>query len=167
MVHFNFMAVIVAALVTMPVGFIWYNPKVFGNTWMKEIGVTDVEKMKGSISMVTIFGLTIVFSFVLSTGLLQVCVHQFGLSSILQGLTVTETSKVELLLDGNQVDWLNRFRTFKHGALHGFLGSVFYALPVLGINAMFERRSFKYIFIHAGYWAISMSIMGGILSAWK
>ncbi len=167
MVHFNLMAVIVAALVTMPVGFIWYNPKVFGNTWMKEIGVTDVEKMKGSISMVTIFGLTIVFSFVLSTGLLQVCVHQFGLSSILQGLTVTETSKVELLLDGNQVDWLNRFRTFKHGALHGFIGSIFYALPVLGINALFERRSFKYIFIHAGYWAISMSIMGGILSAWK
>lgn len=167
MVHFNLMAVIVAALVTMPVGFIWYNPKVFGNTWMKEIGVTDVEKMKGSISMVTIFGLTIVFSFVLSTGLLQVCVHQFGLSSILQGLTVTETSKVELLLDGNQVDWLNRFRTFKHGALHGFIGSIFYALPILGINALFERRSFKYIFIHAGYWAISMSIMGGILSAWK
>lgn len=167
MVHFNLMAVIVAALVTMPIGFIWYNPKVFGNTWMKEIGVTDVEKMKGSISMVTIFGLTIVFSFVLSIGLLQVCVHQFGLSSILQGLTVTETSRVELLLDGNQVDWLNRFRTFKHGALHGFIGSIFYALPVLGINALFERRSFKYIFIHAGYWAISMSIMGGILSAWK
>ncbi len=166
MVHFNLMAVIVAALVTMPVGFIWYSPKVFGNAWMKEIGVTDPESMKEGVSMAKVFGTTILLSFFLSTGMLQVCVHQFGLTSILQGLKVTETSSVELLLDGNQVDWLNRFRTFKHGALHGFLGSIFYALPVLGINAMFERRSYKYIFIHAGYWAISMTIMGGILSAW-
>lgn len=36
----NFVAIIVAALVPMIIGFIWYHPKVFGNTWMQVAGMT-------------------------------------------------------------------------------------------------------------------------------
>ncbi len=166
MMQFNFLAVIVAALVCMPVGFIWYNPKVFGNAWMREIGVSDPEKMKEGVNMFKIFGLTLLFSFILAMGMMSVSVHQTGLNSLLQGQPVTKTSTVQLLLDGKPIDWLNSFRTFKHGALHGFLGSIFYALPLIGTQAVYERRSFKYIFIHVGYWAITMILMGGILSVW-
>ena len=35
----NFLAILLAALSTLVVGFIWYNPKVFGTIWMKETGV--------------------------------------------------------------------------------------------------------------------------------
>ena len=38
---FNPIAVIVAALSTFIVGFIWYNPKVFGTIWMQESGMTE------------------------------------------------------------------------------------------------------------------------------
>lgn len=43
----NFLALLVAAISTLVVGFIWYNPKVFGTIWMKESGMTE-EKMKGA-----------------------------------------------------------------------------------------------------------------------
>jgi hypothetical protein len=36
-------------------------------------------------------------------------------------------------------------------------------LPILSINAMFERKGFKYIAINAGYWIITLGLMGGII----
>ncbi len=164
---FNLWAILVATLATLPIGFIWYNEKTFGGIWMKEIGVTDPEQMKEGVSMVKIFGLQLLFAFLISTSMVPSVIHQMGIGSILQGLTVTKDSKIELLLDGQAIDWMNRFRTFKHGAFHGFLMSIFVALPLIGTNAVFEKRSFKYIFIHVGYWAVCLSVMGGIICAWK
>jgi hypothetical protein len=60
----NWIALLLASLSTLVVGFIWYNPKVFGNIWMKESGMTE-EKMKGS-NMVMIFGLSIIYAFFIS-----------------------------------------------------------------------------------------------------
>jgi hypothetical protein len=54
---FNFYAVLVSALVKLLVGFVWYNPKVFGTIWMNETGMTE-EKAKQS-NMLKVFGLTI------------------------------------------------------------------------------------------------------------
>ncbi len=36
--HVNYGAVIVAAIVNMVIGFIWYSPGVFGKTWMSLTG---------------------------------------------------------------------------------------------------------------------------------
>src|SRR5262245_48460798 len=60
--HTNWLAVLVAALASLPVGFIWYNPKVFGTAWMKAAGV-DMNASK-SANMPLIFGLTILMSMV-------------------------------------------------------------------------------------------------------
>jgi hypothetical protein len=60
----------------------------------------------------------------------------------------------------------NEFRTFKHGLLHGVISAISIALPILGIVALFERKSAKYIFIHLGYWVITLGIMGGIICAY-
>jgi hypothetical protein len=59
----------------------------------------------------------------------------------------------------------SNFRTFKHGAFHGVLMSIFMVLPTIGINAIFERKSFKYVFVHLGYWAITMGLMAGFICA--
>lgn len=59
----------------------------------------------------------------------------------------------------------NNFRTFKHGAFHGTIGGFFFATPVLCINALFERKSFIYIAINAGYWIITLALMGGVICA--
>ena len=60
----------------------------------------------------------------------------------------------------------SQFRTFKHGAFHGLLYGVFLGLPLIGVNALYDRKSGKYILINAGYWVAVMTVMGGIISAW-
>ena len=52
---------------------------------------------------------------------------------------------------------------WQHGAFHGLMASIFMGIPTFAVIAMFESRSIKYILIHAGYWMISFTIMGGIL----
>ena len=59
------------------------------------------------------------------------------------------------------------FHTFRHGAFHGALAGLTFALPILGIPALFERRSMTYILIHAGYWVLTLALMGGVLCLWR
>ena len=54
----NFLAVLVAALSSFVVGFVWYNPKIFGTIWMNETGMTEEKAKQGN--MAKIFGLTFV-----------------------------------------------------------------------------------------------------------
>jgi UDP-N-acetylmuramyl pentapeptide phosphotransferase/UDP-N-acetylglucosamine-1-phosphate transferase len=67
----NFLILLAAALIPMVMGFIWYNPKTLGNAWMKAADVTE-EKMKGA-NMALIFGLSFVFSIMLSTAVYLYC----------------------------------------------------------------------------------------------
>ena len=60
----------------------------------------------------------------------------------------------------------DKFRTFKHGALHGSMVGIFIALPILVTNGLFETKSWKYGLINAFYWIITLGIMGGILCQW-
>jgi len=46
------------------------------------------------------------------------------------------------------------------------MAGILFALPILATNAMFERKSFKYIAINAGYWIITIGLMGGVISQW-
>lgn len=157
--YFNPLAMLVAALSALVVGFIWYNPKVFGKAWQQASGITD-EQIKGG-NMAKIFGLAFIFAFLLSTALPGIVTHQMGVFSLAQGELGMLPSYDAFLLD-----YGNEFRTFKHGVFHGVLTGIFIALPILGINALFERKSAKYIFINAGYWIVTLGLMGGILCGW-
>jgi len=157
----NFLALLAAACSTLVVGFIWYNPKVFGNAWMRESGMTE-EKMKGA-NMALTFGVSILYAFFISFILQMLTIHQFGAIGMVGGdPTIAKPSYVEFM-----ADYGSAFRTFKHGALHGFMTGLFLALPIIGVGALYERRSFKYVLIAGGYWVVSMMIMGGIICAWQ
>jgi hypothetical protein len=45
--------------------------------------------------------------------------------------------------------------------------TLFVVLPTLGTNALFEQKNWKYILINVGYWALTLSVMGGIISLWR
>lgn len=161
---FNIIAVLVAALVPMALGFIWYNPKTpMGATWMKETGMTE-EKMQGS-NMAVIFGLSLLFAFMLAFSLGGIVVHQAAAGSLLFG----EPEGSEIMKAGNSFLDLTKdsFRTFKHGALHGTVMGIFVVLPLFATNAMFERKSWKLTWVNVGYWTISLAIMGGIICVWQ
>lgn len=155
----NFIAFFVAALVTLVVGFIWYHPKVFGTIWMKEAGLTPEALEKGN--MLKIFGLTYVFSLMITMMLMSLTIHQSGALGMIGGPPMIESAKPSFA--AFMADYGTAFRTFKHGALHGFMTGLFFALPIVGINSLFERKSWKYIFINAGYWVLTLALMGGII----
>ena len=149
----NFLILFATALIPLVIGFIWYNPKVFGNAWMKAADMTE-EKMKGA-NMGIVFGLSYLFSILLGSALMGIVIHQWGVFSLLGG-------NPEALTTGVAADFMaeygTNFRTFKHGLLHGII-----ALPILATNAMFERKGFKYIAVNAGYWIVTMGLMGGVI----
>lgn len=157
----NFLSLFLAALSTLVVGFIWYNPKVFGTIWMKESGTTE-DKIK-SANMVKIFGLAIIYAFLISFILQMLVIHQFGALGMVGGDATIAKPSYEAFM----ADYGTNFRTFKHGALHGFMSGLLLVLPVIGTNALFERRSFKYTLVTGGYWIVSFTIMGGIICAMK
>ena len=159
----NFKAIFVAAFSSFIVGFIWYNPKVFGTIWMNEIGMTE-EKARQS-SMLKVFGLTFVFSFMLAFIMPTFVIHQFGALGMIGGPSEVEKAMPSYLAFLS--DYGNVFRTFKHGALHGSMIGLFVALPVIATNCLFEQKSFKYAAITSGYWLIVMTIMGAIICGWK
>lgn len=63
----NWIAVAIAAVSTLVIGFIWYNPKVFGTAWMKSVGMTTEDASKGN--MPVIFGLSLILGAVIAFNL--------------------------------------------------------------------------------------------------
>lgn len=160
--EFNLVTTAVAAIIPLIMGFLWYGPMLFKKAWMKEVGFND-DSMKGA-NMALIFGLSYVLSFLLAFILQTVVIHQFGVSSSLMKSGESALSGVDLAyFQDFMTTYGDRFRTFGHGALHGAMVGLFIALPIMGTNAMFERKSFKYVLINVGYWTITLALMGGIL----
>ena len=58
-------------------------------------------------------------------------------------------------------------QTFVHGAFHGLMSCVIYALPLMIIHYMYQRKSLKLILIDGGYALAFFALMGGVLGALK
>jgi hypothetical protein len=67
-VHLNYVAVVVAALVPMILGMVWYAPAVFGNAWMQLIGKKPEDLRKDGMAQAyaMMFVAALVLSFVLA-----------------------------------------------------------------------------------------------------
>jgi len=155
---------LLTALIPMVVGFVYYSPPVAGNAWMKTNGFTT-EDLEGG-NMALILGLCYVLALLLTFPLWQLVVHQtgvYGTLAMIDGFGV-EGSEIETYYQNFMAMHGDNHRTFGHGALHGgFMGGLGIALPIIGINSLFERRGWKYIAIHTVYWVITLALMGGVL----
>lgn len=142
-VNINWIALVVAALSTLVVGFLWYGP-LFGKAWMKETGMTEEKAKQGSMPL------------------------RLGLSVVLAFVAVVFIYMTSVVTGGepNDPHGQEKFLTFGHGVAHGIVVSLFIVLPALVTNAMYEQKSFKYMLINVGYWVVSFAIMGGIVNAW-
>ncbi len=161
----NFPILLLAAITPLVLGFIWYNPKVLGKAWMDACGLNE-EKLKGA-NMGLIFGLTFFLSLLAAMAIQFMVIHQLHLGSIVQGMPGLDdpNSEPSRFVSSAMEKYGTNFRTFKHGALHGTIGGIFLALPIIAINALFERKRFKYVAINSGFWILCMAIMGGIICA--
>lgn len=165
MIQLNFPVIALSALIPLVIGFIWYNPKVFGTAWMHATGVTPEDGKK--MNMAVVFGVTYLLGIFFGTALSFLTIHQFGvMSTLLNEPGFKETgSEMNNYFTDFMTKYGHNFRTFKHGALHGTIGGITLALPMIAINAMFERKGFKYIAINTGYWIVCMALMGGVVCA--
>lgn len=161
----NYLVYLGAALVPPIFGAIWYNPKVFGNAWLKASGLTE-ERARGA-NIPLIMGLLLLFSFLVTMALAQYAIHQqatlnlFMMHPDIGNPNAEVTNYVQNFLS----TYGDMHRGFGHGALHGVLIGLFLSLPFIATGALFERRGFKYIAIHVGYWIVCCALMGGILCA--
>lgn len=159
----NFYMYFVAALIPMIIGATYYHPKVFGNAWMKSNGFT-LESLQGG-NMPVIMGTAYLLSCVLALGLTGAVIHQINIPSLMMPEVMESGSAIQQEVSAFMAKYGDRHRTFTHGLAHGLASALFFALPVIGINAAFERRGWKYVLIHLGYWIITLMLMGGLLSA--
>jgi hypothetical protein len=156
----NYWLILATGIIPIIIGFLWYNPSIMGKKWMETVGITE-ESMKGA-NMPLIFILSYVFGCMLSLALHTAVIHQMGFNSVMDGDKTPETLGY---MKNFFETYGTRFRTFKHGVFHGVITAIFIALPVIGVNALWNKKSAKYIFIHVGYWVICMGLIGGVLCA--
>ena len=159
----NYYMYFLTALIPLIVGSVYYSPKVMGGVWMRSNGFTE-ESLKGG-NMALILALAYFLGLLLSVPFSTFTIHQAGVASSAMSTAEPGVWSAQAISDVNNfmATYGDRFRTFKHGALHGVLFAILVALPLYGINALFERRGAKYVFVHLGYWVITLALMGGVL----
>lgn len=159
----NFWLLFVTALIPLLTGFIYYHKAMFGNAWIKASGLTQDQLSGGKMGL--IFGLTYVLGILLSFILMTITIHQLSIYGVFANdptMNDPNSDTGKFIADFMAKHGQN-FRTFKHGAFHGTLFGLFGAMPIISINALFERKSFKYVAIHCGYWILTLAIMGGVI----
>lgn len=165
--HINFLIILLAALIPMIIGAIWYNPKVLGAAWMNAAGLTEEKLKEANIAKILI--ISFILMFILAFVMQMLVIHQVHTMAILYNQPdFAEPGSASSRMMKEFMDlYSNSYRTFKHGAFHGTFAGITIALPILSTNALFERKGFKYIAINGGYWILSMALMGGVICAFS
>jgi uncharacterized protein DUF1761 len=137
--HINLLAVLVAAISTMVVGFLWYSPVLFAKAWMREMGHDPNDKAKIQ-EMQKSSGGAYAGSFVASL------VSAFILAMLLHWL---RADNLHLGLNLGFHVWL------------GFVATV----QLTGV--LFMKQSMKLFAIYTGYQLVCYLVMGAILAVWR
>lgn len=156
----NWYMFFVAALIPMVVGSIWYGP-LFGKKWMNINNFTEEYLKEGN--MAVIMGVSYFLSLMLALALSGSVIHQSQIPGLFANFDPTGPEVADM--QAFMTKYGDVHRTFTHGVVHGIINSIFLALPLIAINALFERRGATYIFVHFGYWLITIALMGGLLCA--
>lgn len=133
----NYLAILVAGVFNMVLGFLWYGP-LFGKMWMKYSGMTneDMEKAKKKGDMGMKYGLMFVSSLVTA----------YGMSWL-----------VNMAGAGN---WMT-------GAMLGAMVWLFYGATVQFSNWLFSDKKLGAFLVNTGYYLVSFVVFGALLAVWK
>ena len=135
----NWLAILVAAISTMVVGFLWYSPILFAKPWMREMGYDPNDKAKVQ-EMQKSAGPAYSGSFVASL------VSAFTLALILHGL---------------------RGEDLHFGIMASFHIWLGFVATVQFTGALFAKQSMKLFAINTGYQLVCYLVMAVILTVWR
>lgn len=135
----NLLAVLVAGISTMVVGFVWYSPLLFAKPWMHEMGYDPNDKARME-EMKKSAGPAYGGSFVASL------VSAFTLALFLHGL---------------------RAESWQFGMIVGFHVWLGFVATVQLTGVLFMKQSMKLFAINTGYQLVCYLVMGAILAVWS
>ncbi len=135
----NWLAILVAAIATMILGFLWYSPLLFAKAWTREMGYdlndkAKMDEMRKSAGPAYAGSLA---------------------ASLLSAFTLA------LILHGIRADSLH-FGVM--ASFHIWLGFV---ATVQFTGALFAKQSMRLFAINTGYQLVCFLVMGAILVLWK
>ena len=136
----NFVPFLLSGVAALAIGAVYYHPKVFGTMWMHASGLTE-EKIKSS-NMTIIFGVAFLMAVMIA---------------MYMDNNMAEHVKANPHFEGTS-------GPFGHGAVHGFVTSLFFVIPIIVTISLFERRNFKYILSHSLYWILTMIAITSIVT---
>jgi hypothetical protein len=143
-VPINYIAVIVAAVVNMILGFLWFGP-LFGKKWMALMGITQqqMDEMKTSSSaknkMMMSYGIVFVGALVMAFVLAHSLIF----------------AKAYLQVSGVSA-----------GLMAGFWSWLGFIAPVTLGSVLWEKKPWMLWVLNNAYWLIGLLLMGLILSYW-
>lgn len=136
MEEINYLSLLLATLVPIGVGFIYYQKGLLGKQWASTITIPKEDRIQ--YHPIVLFIMSFAVCFVMSFFLLQFC---------------------------NGEGQEEQYDTFAHGAWHGLVLCIFIIIPISITSVLYNERTWKNMLINAGYWLITLPIMGGILGA--
>lgn len=137
--HLNWLAVVVAALSTMAVGFLWYSPLLFAKPWMKEMGYDPNDTAR--------------------TSEMKKSAGPAYLGSLLAGFLSAFTLALFF-------HWLH-VQDLQLGLMAGFHIWLGFVATVQFTGALFGKQSMKLFAINTGYQLVCYLAMSAILAAWR
>ena len=132
----NYLAVLIAAVASMALGFLWYSPMLLGKPWMKlkgytEEGLKSAQKQMGPLYGVSFF-VALITAYVLS--------HVMALSTNFYHYPAVQT-----------------------GLTSGFWMWLGFVMPVQVTAAIFGDKNWKLLGLDTGYQLVSLLAMGVVL----
>lgn len=132
----NYVAVLLAAVGAMVVGFVYYSPYVLGKPWMKLMGLTSESMKAAQKEMMKTYGV----SFVLALVTAYVLYHIMALSLAFFNYSPVMT-----------------------GFTSGFWVWLGFVMPVQATEVLFSKKPVKLFGINTGYQLVSLLVMGVVI----
>ncbi|MBZ0202869.1 MAG: DUF1761 domain-containing protein [Ignavibacteria bacterium] len=133
----NLVPVIIAGVINMILGSLWYSPFVIGKLWMRAMGKTEEEIKQG-----------------FSTGAMGMTYVVNTISSLVFAYVLAHIIKFASL------------STFAQGVNVGFWVWLGFVVTTVIPGYMYESRPKMLYFLFIIYQLISITIMGGVLAIW-
>ncbi|TSC69907.1 MAG: hypothetical protein CEO12_671 [Parcubacteria group bacterium Gr01-1014_46] len=136
-VQVNYLAVLLAAIVSMGIGFLWYSPMVLGKQWMKEKGLTAEKLKSAQKEMGVLYGVSFVLALVMAYILSHVMVFSLNFYHMSELST---------------------------GLMSAFWMWLGFVMPTQASATIFGGKNWKLLGIDTGFQLVSLLAMGTVLA---
>lgn len=133
----NLVPVVIAGVINMMLGALWYSPLVFGKLWMRAMGKTE-EELKQELSLTKM-----AFTYVVNT-----------IASLLFAYVLAHLIK------------FSQTHTFSQGVMIGFWVWLGFVVTTVIPGYMYESKPKMLYFLFIIYQLISITLIGGFLAIW-